>query len=168
MRKLAMVLALALVLEPICHAAIAVVQPTAGLPIAVTECTGTSSCSYTLGSQPVAGNAMIVAFGWLDGTTGSAPTDTASNTYSSTTCIATTGVACDGNSPAQCAFQIWYKTNMATAGSFSVTSHTAAASDQTVFAAEYSGVQTATPVDKQAQAQATSTTPAVASQSPTN
>src|SRR4029077_12915438 len=98
-------------------------------------------------------------------------TDTGSNTYASTTGagqpITTSGAACNSGSLGSC-IQTFYTTNLTTAASFKVTSHVTTGTSQTVFAAEYSGIQTASPVDKQRQDFGTSTTPAVASQTATN
>lgn len=148
------------------HAAIAVVQPTAGLPVAATQCAGTpTSCGYTMPSQPAAGNALIASASFVSTAATSSVTDTGVNTYASTTAAHVGGGACSG---AGSCVQVWYATNIATAGSFVVTTHSAVGGSQTAFAAEYSGVQTATPVDKQTQLNGTSTTPAVTSQTATN
>lgn len=168
MRRLALLLAVVLLCAPRVKAAIAVVQPTAGLPLTATVCSAATSCAYAMPSQPTAGNALIVSHSFSGGTTSLVPTDTGSNTYSSTTCKRSDNGACDGGLPSNSSIQIFYTTNLTTAGSFNVTARTNASSGHAVFVAEYSGVQNASPVDKQAQAAGTSTTPAVASQTATN
>jgi hypothetical protein len=147
-------------------AAIAVVQPTAALPVAATQCGGSpSSCDYVMPSQPTAGNTLVVTV------SSSSPQsavmgigDTGGNAYASTTAINTggsvncvTGVSC---------IQLWYKIGLTTAASFKVTVSTPTVTGAlTIFAAEYSGVGS---FDKQIQASGTSTTPATASQTATN
>lgn len=143
-------------------AAIAVVQPTAGLPVAATQCTGTpTTCDYVLPAQPGAGNALVVSVSFGNTATINTVGDTGVNTYASTL---------TGQNGTFSKVQIWYATNITTAASFKVTATASVGGSLTVFAAEYSGVASpnASALDKQVQGTGSSTTPAVASTTATN
>jgi len=163
MRLLTLTIVVALALTRPLAAAIVCVQPTAGLPVPATQCAGTpTACTYTMPSQPTGGNALIVSvsFGSLKSITSVADSlGGGINTYASTT---------KAQTPSGSQVQVWYATAITTAASFTVTAHQDSTGSLTVFVAEYSGIQTALPVDKQVQGNGSSTTPAVASTTATN
>lgn len=172
MRRLPPLIALLVSLLPL-GGAIAVVQPTAGLPVSATQCTGTATtCDYLMPTQPVAGNAIVVSVSMGGvGITATSVTETPSslNTYASTTKANTGSSTCSTNTGS--GIQLWYATNITTAASFTIRATVSSGSAITVFAAEYSGVASpnASALDKQVQGCAASGTAlSVASTTATN
>lgn len=165
MKHLARILVVVLAVPLTLHAAITVLQPTAGLPLAATQCAGAViSCSYTMPQAP-SGTGVLVAFVTFNGliTTLSVIDDGLAATEAWT---GTTEQRAGAGTGSKVVF--WYGTGGDTTIAH-VQSQTngVQSGSQTVFVAEYSGM--AALIDKQAGAfGSVASNPSVASTTPTN
>jgi hypothetical protein len=161
-RRLVLAIAVTLAVTRHLMAAIVCVQPTAGLPIAATQCAGAvTGCAYVMPSLPTSGNAVICAVSHSALATVSSYTDTDGTSFWQST----TAQAGAGGSK----IQIWYTAAVdAFSAGWAATAHQGSTGSMTNFCAEYSGIDTTTAVDKQVGGSGTSTTPAVASTTATN
>lgn len=104
---------------------------------------GSASLSVTFSSSTTSGNLIVVAFAWDSNGTVSSVTDNKSNTYS-----AAGSVANNTNSSTSC--MIYYAKNISGGASHQVTVTISASTTIRVAVAEYSGADTAAPLDQSA------------------